>query len=307
MNIISAFLQRHWLACLESWQRIIAKPLTSGLTIVALGITIMLCSLVWAAWQNVNTAQQHWQQNISVALFLKPTISVEQAQALAQQLTQQSQLVNTKLILPNEALQTLDQQKTWQDVLQALPENPLPAVIETKLSSQLLSQPQLLEQTVTALQQLPEVETIQFDLDKVTHTLQLFTFTKQLLIGGGILLGLTAIIISLQSLHLLLSYSWRELNLRLSMGATRKNVALPLIYMGIWCGLIAALIAVGGAVYAVDLSKGILSNIFGSDIAVSKFSKDDLISPLFISAAFCGLVVKLACIKQLQHSKLSRK
>lgn len=112
-----------------AWQQFVNRPVADLLTIAVLAVVLALPMGLFWLLSNAPTVLQSWDHSPKVTLYLKGDVTVEQSQALLQQIEKRDDVAKAVYISPEQGLKDLVQQ-TQMNVADKLANNPLPGVIE---------------------------------------------------------------------------------------------------------------------------------------------------------------------------------
>ncbi|KAA3646909.1 MAG: hypothetical protein DWP95_03220, partial [Proteobacteria bacterium] len=97
-NALKRWYRGHGRALVGGWRMPMHTPYSSLFTVITLAICFYLPLLMWTLWQNFDGIQQQWQNQGSVAVFLKPNVGEQQRQALQQELSQKKLISEVTLV-----------------------------------------------------------------------------------------------------------------------------------------------------------------------------------------------------------------
>lgn len=210
------------------------------MTIAAVLTVAVSLSLVGTAMllrQGVALATTAWQHGVSVELFLKPSVSASQKQAVEQQIHQlpyvQSCIFRSQAYDFNEAKHLLT-----PDEAQALTVGTTPSSLRCVLNNP--SQAQAISKQFDGYPGVRSVESPTQairSMESVTHILQ-FVF----LILAVILL-LSASVLILNTIRLAIFARRREVSVMKLVGATNWFIRVPFMFEGVVQGLLGAIVA----------------------------------------------------------------
>lgn len=246
----------HTQAAISSFRQLCRRPLASMMTIMVIAIALTLPALFWVFSDNMSKLTIDWQQGGHISLYLKSSLTVEEQDHALQQARAMSGVGQALLKTAEEGLKELQQQEGMHDILQYLPENPLPAVIEIT-PSLTVNTPAHMDKIYQSLKTIPGVAEAKIDMRWITRLDAILSFMARTAHGLMLLLASAVILIVGNALRLAIQARHEEIRVLKLIGATDSYIVRPFLYSGIWYGL-------GGAIFAV-----LFVNIFMFSVAVA--------------------------------------
>jgi len=240
---IKAWLAYHLQAALMSLKTLYRKPLATIMTVLVIAITLVLPALFWVMSDNMHQLTRQWQSTGLISLYLKPSRSSADDEALLARVQTIAGVGLATLKTPADGLAELQKQEGMQDVMRYLPENPLPAVIEVTPIFD-VNTPIKLEQLYSLLKAYPEVEQAKLDKQWVNRLHAILGLIDKLAHGLVALLALAVILIIGNTLRLAIHNRHEEIQVLKLIGAKNSFIIRPFLYTGIWYGLAGAIFAV---------------------------------------------------------------
>jgi cell division transport system permease protein len=208
----------------------IAAVLTVAVSLSLVGTSLLLK-------QGVAQATTQWQHGVSVAVFLKPSISPEQEHSVHQQLGQlpyvQNCLYRSQAYDYNEATHLLS-----PDEAQALTVASTPSSLRCVLNNP--SQAQAIAKQFDGYPGVKAVDSPNQairNMESVTHILQLVFLIL------AVILLLSASVLILNTIRLAIFARRREVSVMKLVGATNWFIRLPFMFEGVVQGLLGAIVA----------------------------------------------------------------
>ena len=285
------YLLRHAQVALNSLGRLYRAPLASLMTAAVIGIALALPSGLYLLTSNLQRLSTQWDGGASLSLFLRHDITVSQAKALTEKLRSWAEIEALQLITPEEALSEFRELSGFGSTLDALDENPLPAVLAVKpadSAADAASAAGLLER----LQQLPEVELAQLDLQWVKRFNAIVDIVRRSIWVMATLLGLAVLLISGNTIRLEIQSRREEIEITKLIGATGAFIRRPFLYSGLWYGLSGALLAtilVELAFLQLDSPVRQLAGLYQSGFSLNTLSPIEALS-LMLAGVLLGLL-----------------
>ena len=241
-NRIGAWRSHHQLVASESLRRMLHQPLASLLTWLVIGIALALPASLFIALENMQQLTVGWDGAARVSLFLRDSVSEDAGRQLGQRLAERPAVASHTYISREAALEEFSQLSGFGDLLAELPANPLPAVVvlEPALGT---SSADAMEQILAQLQQLPEVELAQMDLQWVQRLYGIMALGRRITLALALLLGLGVLLVAGNTIRLAIESRRDEILVVKLVGGTDAYVRRPFLYTGFWYGLGGSIVA----------------------------------------------------------------
>ena len=233
---------RHAQVSLSSLGKLSRAPLSTLMTAAVIGIALALPGGLYLMLENVQTLSANWDGSASISLFLKQGKSERESAELASRLENDAAVRSVKRITPDQALDEFRRLSGFSDALEALTENPLPAliIVEPALSH---STPEALASLTGRLEREPAVEFAQLDLQWVKRLHTMTEIARRGVIVLAALLGLAVLLIVGNTIRLEIQNRHSEIEITKLNGATDAFIRRPFLYNGLWYGLFGGVIA----------------------------------------------------------------
>lgn len=241
-NKLHSQLRHHLEALTVSYRRLWQDRWNTMVILLVIGIAFALPASLFVLLQNVKAVSQNWQQTSQISLYLHTDISPEQTVSLLNRLKKQAGIANVNYISPAEGLAELQQQPDLKNALASLNTNPLPGVILVEPTTTFQSLDGV-NQLLRQLQQLPQVDTAQLDMEWVKRLYGIIALGKRLVYALAFLLSLGVLFIIGNTIHLALQKYHHEIEVFKLVGATNSFIRRPFLYLGICYGLFGSIIA----------------------------------------------------------------
>ncbi|HCA90274.1 MAG: hypothetical protein CMF38_03075 [Legionellaceae bacterium] len=236
---IQTFFHAHLHAIYQSLNTLYVKPITCLATIMV--ITMMLMMPVWLTIlaKNSRLLMHEWQHHHQIDVYLVPSISPTQAQNVLVQIQALAGVESAHIMNQSAMLLELKQQANLPVLLDDLPDNLLPDVIEV-MPTKLFQQPLKLAQLADKLKSLTLVDEISLDLNWLAHLQAGITFLTKIMYGFSVILALAVMFVIANTLGAVINTQRQEIQILKLIGATHAFITRPYVYMGMWYGIISA-------------------------------------------------------------------
>jgi cell division transport system permease protein len=239
------YFSAHIQALQRSLKTLLNKPLATLITIVVIGMTLTLPALFWVFTQQMVALTTHWQRGGHISLYLTVPSSPTDEANLLQRVKDTPGVAEAKLISSAEGLLELQHQGGMQDIMQYLPENPLPATIEVTPTAA-VNTLERLTQLYQRLKTYEHIEQTKLDLQWISRLYALLALVSALTHGFIILLAIAVMFIIGNIQRLAVHQRQDEIQVLKLIGAPDAYISRPFLYSGILYGL-------GGAVFSIVL------------------------------------------------------
>lgn len=248
LNWLSSYLTCHIRDAFSSLGELYRQPFSSLMILLVIGISLALPLSFLVLLNNVTQFTDNLSGQAQITLFLKMGSSKDTAEKLKQQLSGKNEISTINLVSPETALAELMKTLNIQDAIQILPSNPLPWVLVLGLSPNFqgassVDNTKQVEALLAELQAKPEVEKASLDLLWLKRLGAAIHLAQQFVIALSFLLSLVIVLVIGNTLRLYIENRREEIEIAKLIGATDAFVRRPFLYLGIWYGVLGALIA----------------------------------------------------------------
>lgn len=298
-----AWLAHHVASIGQALRQLVSRPLAALLTIAALALALTLPLGLALAVGNLDRLAGQVQQSREIAVFLKPGITVAEAQALATRLRARDDVAAVRLRTPAEGLAALDARGAdYAAAVQALGENPLPSL--------LVVQPRGDEATLAAsLAALPEADQVQRDAAWRTRLDAWLRFGHRFVWTLAALFGFGALLVVGNTVRLDIHARREDVAVLQLLGATDGFIRRPFLYLGALYGLLAgalALLVLTATAFALAPAVAELAASYGGRFALAGLPPLPALAVLGASALLGWLGAALAVAAALRHTRPTR-
>lgn len=283
------YLLNHAYALVYSLGQITRTPLSSLMTVMVIGITLALPTVLYVALQNTQQLTVGLGNVAQMSLFLKKDTPEKTATEVAGQLRHNPDIATLAVITPDQALEEFRHSAEFADALRALNENPLPFVLVIKPAT---THPDTVARLQATLQQLPEADFVQLDMQWVQRLYAVLGVVQRSVMILAGLLGLGVLLIVGNTIRLGIHSNRDEITITKLMGATDAFVRRPFLYAGTWYGVLGGLLAwvlVGAALALLAEPVQQLSTLYSSRFALGGLDVSGTLL-LLLTATLLGLL-----------------
>lgn len=261
--------QNHREVAKECFRQLLITPLSTFMTVLVLAIALALPSFLFTSIANVSRLTDGWEDENKISLYLNMNLSESQIDSFVQRLLLREDLIAIDLIDSDQGLLEFQQLSGFQDVLTALEQNPLPAVVSVLARDSSADNLAALQQELAALE---PVEQAQIDLQWIKRFNAALLVVERAVIALSVLLAFAVLLVIGNTIRLNVSSRRDEILVSKLMGATNAWVRRPFLYTGFCYGLLSGLFAwllIEFALTVVQTPVLNLAQLYQSDFTMS--------------------------------------
>ncbi|MCG6117607.1 MAG: permease-like cell division protein FtsX [Aquimonas sp.] len=264
------WLQLHLFSLVSSLGRLWTRPFASGLTVGVMAIALALPLALGLLIGNLQKLSGAVEQSREIGVFLAVELEPEAIEVSLQAARDLSGVAEVGVRSPEQGLDEFRALAGFAEALALLESNPIPAVLE--VVPEVGADPAAL---VAALQTLPGVELVQHDAlwrQRLDGWLALGQRFAQAL---TVLLVLGALLVVGNTVRLDVQGRAEEIAVIHLLGGTAGFVRRPFLYLGVWYGLGAGMLALAvlaALVAGLSVPAAELAESYGSGFRLHGFS-----------------------------------
>lgn len=233
---LANYLGNHRHILLDSLLRMRRTPLATGMTLAVIGIAFALPTSLHMLLGAVEQLGLEQQMQVRLSVYLQQPDHLDRLNA---QVADMPGVAAVTAMSPELALAEFERWSGLGDVLAELEDNPLPALLIVKPSS---DEPAPVQALKKRLESLPGVDSAVLDLD----WLQRLTRLRELIDRAVVMLfaasGLGVALVIGNTVRLAIAARRAEVEVIRLVGATDRFVRRPFLYSGLWFGIGGALL-----------------------------------------------------------------
>jgi cell division transport system permease protein len=233
---------RHAQVALDSLGRLYRNRLATLMTVMVIGIALALPAGLYLLLANLDRLSGSWEGQVSLSVFLKDTFKGDAARKVANQVRTWPEVAAVRLITPKQALEEFSRRSGFADVLAALDENPLPAVLVVTPGAN-HTDPASAAALKKKLRMLPETDMVELDLQWVRRLAAILDTARRAVLLVSALLALAVLLMVGNTIRLEIQNRREEILVTKLIGATNGFVRRPFLYSGVWYGVLGAAVA----------------------------------------------------------------
>ncbi len=283
-DLFRAWHTSHRISALNSLSQLWKTPLQSLMTWLVVAIALALPAALFLVVGNVKMLGKKWQIEPGVTVYLRSSLSESSIADTGLRIQKLSNVLSVQYISPQEGLEQLKSYGGFGDALSILDNNPLPPVY---LLRPVDNNEVMLQSLIAQVRAFPEVEKVQLDLQWAQRLRLMVVLVERTAGLLGFFLSLGVLLTISNITRLVIERRKDEISVLKLVGATDAFVRRPLLYTGMWYGLIGGLgawflLAGAGAVVAPVV--GALLASYSSEVVLQGVSFAVLAQLLFIGA-----------------------
>ncbi len=237
-----AYFVHHLRSLVASLGLLYRHPLSNLMTILVIGIALALPTGLYLALDNARSISSNWDGAAQISLFTKLTVSNKQAQQLADKVRLYPEIEQVSMLTREQSRQEFRDLAGYGDALDALKENPLPAVLIITPSAA-HAHPDAAQRLIEKLRQLPQADIVQLDLEWVKRLFAIMDIAQRSILVVASLLAIAVLLVVGNTILLDIQNRRDEIIITKQIGGTDAFIRRPFLYNGLWYGLFGGLIA----------------------------------------------------------------
>ncbi|WP_370183771.1 permease-like cell division protein FtsX [Alloalcanivorax sp.] len=279
---LRAWRHHHRDSLRDALSRMRAAPSSALMTVLVIAIALALPAGLAVLLDNARVITKGWDGNAHLSVFLEMDVDEDRQRRLADDWADFDTVKRTEVITRAQALDEFKALSGFGDVLEALPDNPLPPLIVVYPDN---AAPGQVEALQTRLNALPEVDNAQLDVAWVRRLHAIIELGDRLI--GVLTLGLAAavVLVVVNTIRLAIESRREEIVVIKIVGGTDGFVRRPFLYSGFcfgFAGGVLSLVLVGIALWWLGGPINELLNLYESEHSLTGMSPSTvLVLPLF--------------------------
>ncbi|MGA1371665.1 MAG: cell division protein FtsX [Pseudomonadales bacterium] len=280
------WLRDHARICSESLRELGARPATTLLVWMLIGIALALPAGLFLVRVNLEVLSGGWEGRPGLSVYLELAAPREVQENLAALLRLRPEVERVDIVSAEAALAEFKAYTDLAGVLDALPENPLPASLRVVLRPD--SRAGALDDVAAVLHGESGVADVVLERTWLERVNDLSAALMRLGVLLGVLFGAGALLVASTAIQLAVAQRLAEIRVMRLVGATDAQMRRPLLYLGGLYGLGGGLMAamwVSLALVLIETPLTRLAGSFGQALKVVAFDATFLLGLLGIGLA----------------------
>ncbi len=299
MIAVRAWAVHHAMALRDAGRRVVRNPVAAGFNAAVIGIALALPFALFVALEQLQGVAGQVSSDPQVSLFLALDAGEEAVRDVRQRLGARPEVAKVRFVSRTQALQEMKRTPGLAEVLDTLPDNPLPDAFIVSVRD---NAPELLEGLRDEASRWPKVEHVQLDSEWARRLHAALRVSRGLaLLLGGVLAG-AMIAISFNTIRLQLLTRREEIEVCKLIGATNGYVRRPFLYFGALQGLLGGLVAwllVLGGLWAINREVALVADVYASNFRLLPPSPVEAAGTVALAAALGWLGAWLSVTRYL--------
>ena len=245
-------------------RRIAHAPLGSGLNALVIGIALSLPVGLYLIVANLQTASRELTVKPQVSVFMALDANRTEVAQVEARLKKHAQISTYRLVPRDQALADLKKSSGLTDVIDGLPQNPLPDAFIIDAAD---VAPAALAALREEIAQWPRVTHVQLDAQWALRLDAGLRFARLVATVLAALLGVALAAITFNTIRLQVLTRREEIEVIKLIGATDSFIKRPFLYFGALQGTAGGAVAwaiVAAGAYLANLSLGELSHVYAA-------------------------------------------
>jgi cell division transport system permease protein len=261
---MTAWLAQHGRSFTATLAKLARTPLGAALNFLVIGIALSLPVGLYVVIDNLQASSNQLAAEPQVSAFMALDASRAEVAQIETRLKQNPRVRRFRFVPRDEALQELRRSSGLADVVDSLPQNPLPDAFIVNAKD---GAPQALEALRDEIIQWPRVAHVQLDAAwarRLDAALRLGRLVAAVL---GALLALALVAVTFNTIRLQVLTQREEIEVIKLIGATDAFIRRPFLYFGALqggAGGVVAWLIVSGGVWLINHNLGELSHVYAS-------------------------------------------
>ena len=279
---LRAWRHHHRDSLRDALSRMRAAPSSALMTVLVIAIALALPAGLAVLLDNARVITKGWDGNAHLSVFLEMDVDEERQRRLADDWADFDTVKRTEVITRAQALDEFKALSGFGDVLEALPDNPLPPLIVVYPDN---TAPGQVEALQTRLNALPEVDNAQLDVAWVRRLHAIIELGDRLISVLTLGLAIAVVLVVVNTIRLAIESRREEIVVIKIVGGTDGFVRRPFLYSGFcfgFAGGVLSLVLVGIALWWLGGPINELLNLYESEHSLTGMSPSTvLVLPLF--------------------------
>ena len=298
---LAAWFSHHQSMARSSIAALFESLVSSLMTWLVIGIALALPAIFYLILVNVSAVSGDWDGNPRISLYLSHDLSVADGRALAQSLSKEEGYTSVVFVSPDEALADFSARSGFGDILDSLPENPLPSMVELQPLERDLG---ALRLQVAAFEDDERIDTIVFDLEWIERLFALIALGERLVMALSLVLASGVVLVIGNTIRLAIENRRSEIEIIKLVGGTDAFVRRPFLYLGFWFGLgggIVALLLVWISLFFLAYPVELIAQSYRDAFSLAGLTLGEAVSLLLLSSALGTSGAVLAVSRHLRQ------
>ncbi|NBI43410.1 cell division protein FtsX [[Haemophilus] felis] len=283
-------------------KELVQRPAATFLTLLVISVSLTLPTISYLLWKNANQAIKQFSPASEMTLYLHNILSEKDSQLVVKNIRQQKGVADVIYISRQQSLENFRSWSGFHDELDALEENPLPAVVIVQLDSDYQS-PQKRNYLHDELIKIKGVQEVQLDNDWLDKLAALEGLSSRISVAASLLMFLTLLLVISNSIRADVYNRQDKIEVMQLLGATDQFILRPFIYTGLIYMLISGLLTLLFSYVLTNyfsLAIQQLMDIFTITFQVQGFDLGEFVFFMVFCLALGYLIARMAAIRHIR-------
>lgn len=250
-------------------------------TIITIALSVLIVSAFALFFLNAEELFNSWKKEVRIMVYLEPETSESHRVDIRSRLQAIAGIQNIRFVPKHEAMKLMkERMQRQQSLLDNLRENPLPDAFEVTLAPNSNS-PEKMAFLAQRIEGLASVSDVEYGRQWIERFAYFFNLFKLAGYGVGALFFIATVLISANTIRLVLYARREEIHIMRLVGATDNFIRRPFYIEGLIQGLIGGGLGVGALYTTVVL----VASRFEQTLAA------EMLSIRFFSPAACAAII----------------
>ena len=300
-----SYFARHLQVLLATVGDVFRTPLSTLMNVMVIGITLALPSIGLSLLESAQTLNATWDSKPKVHIYLAPDLAPEDITLINNELQLAEGVASSTVITKEQALDDFKRISGLDTELQALDSNPLPTTL-IATPTDAFSTPAQLQLLQTSLQKIDGIDSVNMNIEWLQRFNAILSILRTLTLTVGALLAIAVVLITSNTVRLLITDRREEIVIAKLVGATNAFVRRPFLYFGVMQGLLGgALACCIHLITHITLNQPVaaLAQSYDSSYSLTAPGAVQLLSLLLIGGVLGWLAARLSVARHLHQIK----
>ncbi|WP_461517544.1 permease-like cell division protein FtsX [Porticoccus sp.] len=240
---LKSYVDHHRSVFVSTGRRLLAEPVQTLMTALVVAIALGLPAALYVGVVNLQQLGGRVESSAQMTVFLKKTANAADIDSLQKNLQKDPDIQSVSYISSQQALQEFQLLSGFGNVLEMLDDNPLPSVLLVQPDPRFRADLVGSEALVARIAGLATVDDVRLDMKWMRRLQGILEIGQRLVLSLGLALSLGVLLIIGNTIRLAIESRRDEIVVVKLVGGTDSYVRRPLLYTGLWYGLLGGLIA----------------------------------------------------------------
>ena len=268
----------------DLWQR----KFGTLLTILVIAVSLTIPTVSYLMWKNLHLATTQFYPESKLTIYLHKNLSEEDANLVVEKIRQQEGVESLNYVSRQESLKEFKSWSGFGEELEILDDNPLPAVVMVKPTSE-FNVSEKRDELRTNLTKIKGVQEVRLDNDWMEKLTALSWLIAHVAIFCTVLMTIAVFLVIGNSIRSDVYSSRASIDVMKLLGATDQFILRPYLYTGMIYAVLGGLVA---AIFSTFTISYFTSGVkYVTDIFAVQFSLNGLGVGEFVFLLVCCVIM----------------